>query len=274
MQYQLRMFASSRNDAASNPTFARRSLFTATLASNMQVASVTRCWLAATLLVMSMPVWAATEVSDAETKSKVEASASEPAETPKKTVDKSSTDPTAEMTVDEILTRDPQSSDYVESPRCLSARRIRGVEVIDDQHVLFDLGRDEHYLVQFKHRCPMLRKGRPVIYEPTGNRLCEQDALRGVLEQGLGDLQPGPRCNIPDFQSLTKEQVVQLKEALRSTRDRARDQRKAKRKREKEAKDRQRERDAQAQRDKQVSAVETKQAIGQSQLERSQLERS
>ena len=162
-------------------------------------------------------------------------------------------DPTADLSVEEILQRDPEASDYGEAPRCLNTRRIRRTQVLDEQHVLIEVGRDEYYLVQFKHRCPMLRRGEPVIYEPTGNRLCEMDALRGVLDQGLGDLRPGPRCNIPAFQSMTEAQVAQLKEALKSNRERARDERKAKKKRERDAQRRARERDAQAQKNKQVS---------------------
>ena len=36
-------------------------------------------------------------------------------------------------------------------------------------------------------------------------------------EWGLGNYQPGIPCRIPGFQSVTKEQVMQLKDALKAT---------------------------------------------------------
>ena len=123
---------------------------------------------------------------------------------------------TIDLTIEEILQRDPEQADYGEAPRCLQTQRIRSVDVIDDKHIAFRVSRKQYYLVQFKHRCPGLRRGKPIITEPgAGSRLCVLDGIRATYENGLGGLQPGMRCAINGFQSVTKEQLVLLKDALK-----------------------------------------------------------
>jgi len=125
------------------------------------------------------------------------------------------------LSVDEILHRDPQRSDYVEDVRCISVRKIRSVEVIDDTHVAFHLQRNKHYLVQFKRRCPGLRRGQPIMYAPRSNNLCVLDSIRTVYERASNNFQPGVSCAIPNFQSVTKEQLVLLKDALKAEKRKA-----------------------------------------------------
>ena len=113
--------------------------------------------------------------------------------------------------VDAILQRDPDEADYVDQPRCLSTRRIRKVSVLDEQHVNFQVGRSDNYLVQFKRRCPGLRRNKGVVYETRVQRLCQNDSLRAISEFGEMTV----RCQIPKFQSITPEQLAMLKETLR-----------------------------------------------------------
>ncbi len=124
----------------------------------------------------------------------------------------------AAQTVEEILARDPDAEDYIDETRCLRANLIRTVDVIDDKHVSFRVGRNDYYLVQFEHRCPGLRRGKPVMYEATAGRLCKLDGIRTLYETGLGGYRPGMRCSIPEFRSVTKEQLVLLKDALKAER--------------------------------------------------------
>jgi hypothetical protein len=120
------------------------------------------------------------------------------------------------LTVDEILQRDPTQEDYIDTPRCIRARQIRDLDVIDDQHIVFEVARNEYYLVRFERRCPGLRRGSPVIYEPGGSgQLCVLDGIRATYDNGLGNITPGMRCAIPKFESVSKEQVVLLKDALK-----------------------------------------------------------
>ena len=118
--------------------------------------------------------------------------------------------------VDALLARDPEQEDYVDDERCISTSRVREVEVLDDRHVAFQVRQNEFYLVQFNHRCPGLRRGRPVMYESKGSRLCQHDALRTLYSAGPGRYDPGMKCFIPGFQSVTREQLEGIKVLLRN----------------------------------------------------------
>ncbi len=123
------------------------------------------------------------------------------------------------LSVEEILNRDPTQDDYVKSPRCINTTRIRDMQVIDEQHLVLRVAREEYYLVRFDRRCPGLRRGRPVIYEPgSGSQLCVLDSIRAAYDSGLGGISPGVRCSIPGFESVSKEQVALLKDTLQPKR--------------------------------------------------------
>lgn len=125
-----------------------------------------------------------------------------------------------EARVQEILSRDPQLEDYTDLERCISTGRIRSVEVIDDQHLSFRLSRNQYYLAKLPHRCPGLERGKPVMYEPTATRLCALDGIRAIYDHGLAGATPGMRCALDGFQSVTKEQLVMLKDTLKAERRR------------------------------------------------------
>ena len=125
--------------------------------------------------------------------------------------------------VDEILNREPELSDYVEENRCINRQRIREFEVIDDKHVAIEMNGQEYYLVRFKHRCPGLRRGSAVMYEGRlGGSLCRHDTIRTLYNEGPGRKRPGIPCQIPGFQSVTKEQLLHLKDALKAEKRRKR----------------------------------------------------
>ena len=119
----------------------------------------------------------------------------------------------------EAILSEPAASDYPGEEQCIPRRRIREVKVVDERHVTFKVGREQLYLVQFKHRCPGLRRNDPVVYEsPNGMSLCKHDTIRGLLPFGFGDNRVGPPCHIPGFQQITPEQLLALQEALKQRR--------------------------------------------------------
>lgn len=121
----------------------------------------------------------------------------------------------------EAILSAPAASDYPGEEQCIPRHRIREVKVVDDRHVTFKVGREQLYLVQFKHRCPGLRRNDPVVYEPlNGMSVCKHDVIRGLLPFGFGDSRLGPPCHIPGFQQITPEQLVALREALKQQRQR------------------------------------------------------
>lgn len=107
----------------------------------------------------------------------------------------------AQSRVDSIFS---DSSDaMVEGQRCLPARRIRGVNVLDNRTLVFDLGRDENYLVRLKRQCFGLRKNTPISYEVHGSQFCKHDGFRALETWSIGQFVPGPRCSIPSFIPVT-----------------------------------------------------------------------
>ncbi|HAL42737.1 MAG TPA: hypothetical protein DCP57_09860 [Gammaproteobacteria bacterium] len=132
--------------------------------------------------------------------------------------------------VEAVLGRDPQQKDYQTEVRCISARSIRNTQVLDEQHVLFEVSRNRYYLVQFNNRCLGLRKNSPIRYFTQSNRLCKLDSIQSLQDLGFGRYEPGAKCFIPGFQEVTKDQVALLKENLKTAREAAREERRAKQK--------------------------------------------
>jgi len=124
----------------------------------------------------------------------------------------------SKVDVEEILGRDPSKNDYVVENECIHADRIESMEVIDKKHIIVEMKSDDYFLIQFKNKCPDLRKGNPIMYDRRSARLCRLDVIRGVRDSGLNGFEPGVSCFIPGFQSVSKEQVVLIKESMKKAR--------------------------------------------------------
>ena len=135
------------------------------------------------------------------------------------------------LSVQDILERNAADGDYVNQVSCLNARRMRGTDVLDSRHVAFKMGRDEYYLVQFKHRCLGLRRDRPVRLDMRNSRLCKFDSIQGIEPSAMMGMREGQRCSIPGFTRMTKAQVELLKSTLKDERLRARELAKEERRR-------------------------------------------
>lgn len=122
------------------------------------------------------------------------------------------------LSVEEILSRDPSKKDYVAESECIHAHRIESMEVIDKKHIIVEMKTDDYFLIQFKNNCPDLRKGRPIMYDRRSARLCRLDVIRGMRDSGLNGFEPGVSCFIPGFQSVSKEQVVLIRESMKKAR--------------------------------------------------------
>ena len=132
------------------------------------------------------------------------------------------------LSVEDILKRDPELSDYVDEERCVSKHRIRRFDVIDDRHIAVQVSRDDYYLIQFKNRCIGLAPGKTVMQEARNSRLCVHDSIRAMDQWGFGRMRPGPPCFIPGFQSITREQLLHIKDTLKAEKRKKREERKNK----------------------------------------------
>lgn len=109
---------------------------------------------------------------------------------------------------------DEASEDGIVGERCLPARRIRGVDVLDNRTLLFDMGREKHYLVRLERQCYGLRRNTPISYEINGGRLCRTDGIRALETWGHNRFVPGPRCLIPSFINVNETELSLVKERL------------------------------------------------------------
>jgi hypothetical protein len=116
--------------------------------------------------------------------------------------------------VEAILNQASGPEGYGALERCIAVRSIRDSEVLDDQHVVFQVSGKNYYLVQFKHTCHRLRRGSSIAYEPRGSQLCRLDTVHAIDDLRYGGT--GPPCSIPGFYEVTKEQVALLKETLKA----------------------------------------------------------
>ena len=108
--------------------------------------------------------------------------------------------------------------EYDTTENCIARSRISRTEILNERFVVFHLRGDEKYLVQFRHRCPGLRRNGTMRLETRSFRVCSMDTVQGFYEMGIGRGSWGPSCMIPGFEPVTREQVAIIKEELRRPR--------------------------------------------------------
>ena len=94
-----------------------------------------------------------------------------------------------------------------ESERCINARSIRGVDVIDDNYVLFRVQGRRLFLNALPKSCEGLSRDRRFSYETYTRSLCEQDTIR-VLREAGGGVYNGRACKLGRFQPITEDELV------------------------------------------------------------------
>lgn len=90
--------------------------------------------------------------------------------------------------------------------RCVNARSIRGVDVIDDNHVLFHIQGRRMFLNALPKTCVGLSVEGRLSYETHTRSLCARDKIRIMREAG-GGVYSGRACSLGRFQPMTKEQL-------------------------------------------------------------------
>jgi hypothetical protein len=124
----------------------------------------------------------------------------------------------AEPTAEEILSGAAPSGEYVKRVRCIVASRIDRTEVLSDRFILFHVGNDELWLARLKMRCTGLTPRSDLMFVKSSDRICEWDAVRTLNQEGLGEVDVGQACTLPEFESVTKEQVELLEREIKSAR--------------------------------------------------------
>lgn len=94
----------------------------------------------------------------------------------------------------------PDQSRIEGSKRCIDLSRIRELDVIDDQTILFHMNGNRTYKNTLPYRCPMLGFEKSIAYRTSINRLCNVDTITvlncgttcglGMFEPYVEDAQP------------------------------------------------------------------------------------
>lgn len=96
---------------------------------------------------------------------------------------------------------------------CIARLRIDRTQVLNERFVVFHMRGAKKYLVQFRHRCPGLRRRGAIELESRSFQVCAMDSIRGHYGVGITGMW-GPRCLIPGFQPVTEAQIEFIEEAL------------------------------------------------------------
>lgn len=94
-----------------------------------------------------------------------------------------------------------------DSKRCLNARSIRRTEVIDDNHIVFEIQGRRLFLNVLPKSCTGLSQDRRFSYEISTRSLCVHDKIRVLRESGRG-VYEGKSCSLGRFQPVTVEELV------------------------------------------------------------------
>ena len=84
--------------------------------------------------------------------------------------------------------------------KCVRTRFIKQTKVLDDNHIIFEMGNRKVFLNTLDHKCSRLGFERSITYSVRGGRLCSTDVV-SVLDTTLG---AGPACFLGKFQVLER----------------------------------------------------------------------
>ena len=92
------------------------------------------------------------------------------------------------------------------SLRCINARSIRGADVIDDNHVLFEIQGRRLFLNVLPATCKGLSIDRRFSYDTYPRSLCARDKIR-ILKDSGSRIYETRSCSLGRFQPITREDL-------------------------------------------------------------------
>ena len=103
-------------------------------------------------------------------------------------------------------------NDADSNPRCLSISRIKDIDIIDDQTLIFKMNGRKMYLNELPHRCPGLSRNETIMYRTSTSQLCDLDVITLLNSMGRGYM-PGASCGLGRYSLISDLQLKALKEA-------------------------------------------------------------
>ena len=95
--------------------------------------------------------------------------------------------------------------------RCISLRRLRSTDVINDRTIIFRLRGGEIFLNILPRTCPGLGREKRISYSTNVNAICEIDHI-AVLHAGAGNMFEGARCRLGVFHRISADDAKAIKE--------------------------------------------------------------
>ncbi len=132
----------------------------------------------------------------------------------------------AEAKINAILSVQLDPAEYGETKRCLADREYHNFSVLDDRHILFEGLRGKLWVNTLRSSCPDLRHGSLIrVKSFSWSRICDTDSFQvgdwfdrtwyrsWPWHWGSG---MGMQCSLGRFQPVTKDQVEEIRAALKS----------------------------------------------------------
>ncbi len=101
-----------------------------------------------------------------------------------------------------------ESLKYVDAKRCLQAARVGRSEVVNENLMIFHVGR-KLYANELGGQCRGLRKTSQPRFSLRGARMCRLDRFR--VQDGSGRLQSPAYCVLGQFVQINRDQAAQLR---------------------------------------------------------------
>ena len=93
--------------------------------------------------------------------------------------------------------------------QCISTRRLKNTEVVDDRNILFHMIGKEVYHNILPRQCRGLARSGSFSYRTSSGRLCDIDSIR-VFEPFSN--MPGLSCRLGSFRLISKDDVAAIRE--------------------------------------------------------------
>lgn len=120
-------------------------------------------------------------------------------------------------------------STYLDEESCISLRAVKRHEILDSQHIVFEMRGQRYFLNTTRQPCHAMRRNRLVSFTASGARLCSLDPVK-VLERSVpvdpifvmnAEEAAGFRvvgtCALGSFEAISKDQFEALRDSLQSS---------------------------------------------------------
>lgn len=96
--------------------------------------------------------------------------------------------------------------------QCLRVVDIDGIDIVNNQTLVFRMRGGDIYRNDLPHSCPGLRRNDTLMYRTSVGRLCNVDVITVLEDWGFG-FSPGASCGLGMFHPITEEIADELKDA-------------------------------------------------------------